>query len=357
VFLFLTERIVMNKVAHPEYLHVSGDTALTIIDDYRQEVDDRTSINLLSDEFPYYAEKLGLTGVKLMDLTDNKAGAFKWRGAMVSTHAHANEGVAHLVAPSAGNAARGGVFAALAHGTRLTVAVPRNAPQPKREGIRMLTDSNLVEVKVVGNNFDETYAWAKESPYTMLAPYDCPAVMRGQGTVLDDLLRLNPGTTDVVTPVGGGGLAAGMVLRSQELGREDIMFHLAEAPGNHSASRSLRLGRLAATTSPNQRFGGSAVRRIGELPYEVLSQAVNVRTLSVSEEDVDQLSELYLDGRRELLRDDTPNFEPTTLVAVAAMKQLFGETSETVVLGTGRNDTVFPAYVTQPYKTNIFGGW
>ena len=347
----------MKQVRHPEYLHVSGDTALAIIDDYRREVDDRTSVDLLSDEFPYYAEAMGLAGVKLMNLTDNMAGAFKWRGAMVSTHVHASEGVQHLVAPSAGNAARGGVFSALAHDTRLTVAVPRNAPRPKREGIRALTDSRLVGVKVVGNNFDETYAWAKESPYTMLAPYDCPAVMRGQGTVLDDLLRLNPDTTDVVTPIGGGGLAAGMVLRSQELGREDITFHLAEAPGNHSASTSFRLGRLAATVTPNQRFGGSAVKTIGDLPYRVLSQASNVRTLAVSEHDVDELSELYLDGRRELLREDTPNFEPTTLVAVAAMKQLFGDTSQTVVLGTGRNDSVFPAYAAQSNRANIFGGW
>jgi hypothetical protein len=120
------------------------------------------------------------------------------------------------------------------------------------------------------------------------------------------------------------------------------MFHLAEAPGNNSASQSLKSKKIRSAKKPNQRFGGSAVKRTGQFPFKELSRARNINFVQVSEDDVNFLSELYLDGRRELLLQNTPNFEPTSLVAIAAMMHLVGKTGETVVLGTGKNDTIYP---------------
>ncbi|MBC7764245.1 pyridoxal-phosphate dependent enzyme [Microbacteriaceae bacterium] len=320
-----------------------GDEALSIIDAFRSTMDDRTVVEELDREFPYFAQYLELQGICLANLADNISGTFKWRGALVGALNLQETGATHLVAPSAGNHARGAVLAAKALGMKITVAVPSSAPHAKKEGIRELWNSSQLQIAVAGDTFDASLAWAKSQDGELLHPYDDTYVMSGQGTVLDDILRLKPNTTDIVAPVGGGGLSAGMVRRSQELGREDIIFHLAEAPGSNSTSQSLRLGRLATADMPNQRFGGSAVKQVGNLPFEVLSQSHNVNMVEVSEHDINLLSELYLDGRRDLLRQNTPNFEPTSLVAVAAMKQLIGKTGETVVLGTGRNDTVFPA--------------
>lgn len=334
-----------------------GDEALSIIDAYRSTMDDRTVVEELDYEFPYFAQHLGLHGVYLANLADNLSGAFKWRGALVGALNLQEMGASHLVAPSAGNHARGAVLAAKALDMRITVAVPSSAPHAKKEGIRELWDSHQLRIAVAGDTFDASLLWAEAQDGELLHPYDDRYVMSGQGTVLDDILRLKPDTTDIVSPIGGGGLPAGMVRRSQELGREDITFHLTEAPGNNSASQSLRLGRLVATDMPNQRFGGSAVKQVGDLPFDVLSSASNVNMVQVSEDDISFLSELYLDGRRELLRENTPNFEPTSLVAVAAMKQLYGKTGETVVLGTGQNDSVFPSNVVPFDRNNMFRGW
>jgi threonine dehydratase len=319
-----------------------GDEALAIIDAYRRIVEDNTRVETLDAEFPYYVHDLGLSGVKLADLGDNTSGAFKWRGAFLGASRLKEQGADQLIAPSAGNHARGAVLAAKALDMYVTVAVPSSAPPAKRERIRDLWDSHKLRVVTAGATFDESLAWALEQPGALLHPYDNADVIAGQGTVVDDILNQAPDAKHFVVPVGGGGLAAGVLGRLDELGRNDITVHIAEAAGSNSLSKSLRNYEVTAADAPNKRYGGSAVQKIGALGFDAFIRYANVSVISVPEHDVNELSELYIDGRRELLRETTPNFEPTSLVAVAAVKQLGHLNQEVVVLGTGHNDHIFP---------------
>jgi threonine dehydratase len=321
---------------------ISKDT-FSIIDAYRTDFDDHTRVDELEREFPYYTKRLGCDGVLLADLSDNTSGAFKWRGALLGTLALEEQGATHIVAPSAGNHARGAVMAAKTLGLDVTVAVPSSAPTRKKEGIRELWPSHRVRVEVAGRTFDESLAWALGQHASLLHPYDDPHVVRGQGTVVDDVLNIAPETRHLVVPVGGGGLATGILNRLSELGRSDIVVHLAEAPGNDSTTKSLAARRRQNAERPNPRFGGSAVKQIGNLAYHAFTHHKNVHVVRVPETDVDELSDLYLHGRSDLLREDTPTFEPTSLVAVAALKQLTSLQGQVTVLGTGRNDSVYPA--------------
>lgn len=330
-----------------------GDEALAIIDHYRTVVDDRTRAETLDKEFPYYAQQLGLYGVTLVDLGDNTSGAFKWRGAMVGAAELKEQGVESMIAPSAGNHARGAVLAAKALDMYVAVAVPSTAPPAKREKIRELWDSHKLSVVTAGNTFDQSLEWAQQQDAALLHPYDNPAVVAGQGTVADDTLRLAPETKHLVVPVGGGGLAAGVLRRLNELERDDIMVHLAEAEGSNSLSNSLAAFELTNADAPNSRFGGSAVKRIGTLAFDTFTSQLNVSVVRVPESDVDELSELYVQGRNDLLRTTTPNFEPTSLVAVAALKQLRELNGPVTVLGTGHNDTVYPRAAARSYRLPV----
>lgn len=327
-----------------------GDEALAIIDGYRHIVEDKTRVEALEAEFPYYVHDLGLTGVKLADLGDNASGAFKWRGAFVGAMRLKKQGAERLIAPSAGNHARGAVLAARALDMYVTVAVPSSAPPAKRERIKDLWDSHKLQVVTAGATFDESLAWALEQPGTLLHPYDDANVIAGQGTVVDDVLRQAPEAKHLVVPVGGGGLAAGVLGRLDELGREDITVHLAEVEGSNSLTKSLRNYEVTDADAPNKRFGGSAVRKIGALGFDAFTRYANMSVVSVTEHDIDELSELYIDGRRELLRVTTPNYEPTSLVAIAALKQLRHLKQEVVVLGTGHNDSIFPMSESRSYR-------
>jgi threonine dehydratase len=149
-----------------------------------------------------------------------------------------------------------------------------------------------------------------------------------------------------VTPVGGGGLAAGILLRLRDLGRTDIIVHGAEAEGSNSATRSLARHERTRAERPNMRYGGSAVQTIGKLAFETFQNSSQFHLVKVPDYDVDELSDLYLQGQYDLLRTNTSNFEPTSLVAVAALKQLRDLRGTVTVLGTGQNDSVYPKYST-----------
>ncbi len=329
---------------------LTGDEALAIIDVYRGRVEDHTIVESLDHEFPYVAYELGLTATTLVTACDNLSGAFKWRGALVGATMLAEHGARHLVAPSAGNHARGSVLASKLLGLPITVAVPTTAPEKKRQGIRELwNDSRQLTIREVGTTFNESLDWALRQDLSVLHPFDSREVIAGQGTVVDDILREQPEVQTIVLPVGGGGLLAGVLGRLYELEREDIEVVAAEATGSDSLSRSLTRGELTDAEAPNSRYGGSAVRRIGEIAFEYCQEAPNLTVVNVPEGDVDFISNLYESGRRELLRMDTPNIEPTTLVAVAALSQLSTE-RRTVVVATGQNDSIYPVPATRRYR-------
>jgi len=333
----------------PRLAQTPGEAARDIIDMYRGDVEDYFRVEELEREFPGFARSLGSDALFLANAADNLAGAFKWRGAFSGAHALKEAGTTGLITPSAGNALRGGALAAKAAGMDYHGVVPTTAPLQKREGAKALYDSPRFQLHVTGNSFDEALEWALAHPELgeLLHPFDDPNVVAGQGTLADDILEstVGPDIRHIVVPTGGSGLVAGVLRRLQERGRADILVHAAEATGSNSLSLSLRAGRAVDAESPNRRYGGSAVRRIGDYTLSVCRDADNLRTLTVGEDQVDALTESYEQDRNDLWRNNTPNFEPTTLVAVAALQQIShqypGEPA--VVIGTGYNDSLWPA--------------
>lgn len=324
-----------------KYPLMHGDDALALIDAYRSEIHDFTTVEELDREFPYYTGELGLTGVHLAHLEDNDAGTFKWRGALVGAVHLKREGAEKLLVPSAGNHARGAVWAARQLAMPITTVVPQSAPEKKRTKLRELWDSHLLNVRVVGENFDQALDWAlHDDSGILLHPYG-REVIPGQGTAVDDVLRLKPDTETLVLPVGGGGLVAGVLRRLAELDRLDIRVIGAEAEGSNSMSRSIGLRAVASAELPNQRYGGTAVNRVSQDALDICLASPNLTLTTVPEYDIDELTDWYESGRQELIRHMTPHLEPTSLLAVAALKQNL-HSGETVVLGTGQNDVLRP---------------
>lgn len=317
----------------------TGNEALRIINSYRERVEDRSRIETLGQEFPSYAQHLGGNAIWLFRADLNETGAFKWRGAIVGALQLAEQGVQHIIVPSAGNHARGAVWAARELGLSVTAVVPTTAPAQKSEKLRELWDDPRLTIKVIGESFDESLAWAlTQTNGKILHPFG-ELVIPGQGTVVDDVLARFPDVENIVTAVGGGGLAAGMLRRLEELGRTDIQIIGAEAEGSNSARKSLAAGDLQLADAPNLRYGGSAVRTMGHQALDIFARSHNFQILPVPERDVDELIELYTQDREQAQREAWPNLEPTSLVAVAAMRQQI-QNRPTVVIATGHNDVL-----------------
>ncbi|MBI4543997.1 MAG: pyridoxal-phosphate dependent enzyme [Gemmatimonadetes bacterium] len=115
-----------------------------------------------------------------------------------------------LVAASAGNHGQGVALAARQLGARATIFVPESAPHTKQERIRAFGG----ELRTVAGTFDDAEAAATEFAAATGARFipasSDPAVVAGQGTIGLEILEDLPAVQEVIVPVGGGGLIAGI---------------------------------------------------------------------------------------------------------------------------------------------------
>jgi len=137
--------------------------------------------------------------------------SFKVRGALNAVAAmDAASRERGLVTASAGNHGQAIALAARAFGASARIFVPRDAPEPKRARIRSLG----AELDEAARDYDEAEdaarLFAERTDRTFVHGFSDPAVVAGQGTIGLEVAEALPDVREVVVPVGGGGLAAGV---------------------------------------------------------------------------------------------------------------------------------------------------
>ncbi|HEX6693671.1 MAG TPA: pyridoxal-phosphate dependent enzyme [Longimicrobiales bacterium] len=144
--------------------------------------------------------------------------SFKQRGAANAIALlDAGQRARGVVTASAGNHGLAVAYAAARSGVTAKVYVPAGAPSVKKERIRALG----AELDETSANYDAAEAaaasWAAANGAHFLHAFSDPAVVAGQGTVGLEILEDLPEVANVIVPVGGGGLAAGvgLVLRGR----------------------------------------------------------------------------------------------------------------------------------------------
>ena len=122
-----------------------------------------------------------------------------------------------VLAVSAGNHAQGVAWHASRLGIPATIVMPGFTPAVKIERTRAFG----AEVVLHGERFDEAWvhgqALAAERGLTAIDPFDDDDVIAGQGTVGIEMLRAHPDLQELVVPVGGGGLLAGIATAVKHL--------------------------------------------------------------------------------------------------------------------------------------------
>jgi threonine dehydratase len=146
--------------------------------------------------------------------SEQPIGSFKLRGAYNRiAQLSADELARGVITYSSGNHAQGVAYAARVLGTKAVIVMPNNAPVVKQEATKALG----AEIVLVGPASSERKAKAEELAaefgYTIVPPYDDPAIIAGQGTcgleILEQLGELAGGVV-VLSPVSGGGLLSGI---------------------------------------------------------------------------------------------------------------------------------------------------
>ena len=258
-------------------------------------------------------------------------GAFKLRGAYnklrTLTEEERERGV---IACSAGNHAQGIALSATRLGMKSVICMPAGAPISKVEATR----NYGAEVVLVPGVYDDAAAEAKrlcaEKGYTFAHPFNDPYVMAGQGTIGLEILEQLPEVEQIIVPIGGGGLIAGVACAVKHL-KPSCKIIGVQAEGAASMWVSHNSGKVTELSSVSTIADGIAVKVPGDLTFELCEKYVDeIVTVRDSEIAAAILA---------LLEDQKIVSEGAGATTVAAV--LFGKVStadkKTVCLVSGGN--------------------
>jgi threonine dehydratase len=263
-------------------------------------------------------------------------GSFKFRGAF-NKISQLDEDARRrgVVAYSSGNHAQGVAAAAHLLGARAVIVMPEDAPAVKLENTRAW-GAEVVTYPRHGRDREAIAAEiAQDRGLTIVAPYDDPDVIAGQGTVGLEIARqaaaLGAAPDRVVVCCGGGGLTAGTAL-ALKAKLPGATVHTSEPEGWDDTRRSLEAGtRLAVETPLPSVCDALLARTPGELTFAINRDLV-ASGYAVCEQEVGEAMALAHRYLKIVL-------EPGGAAALAAVTSgkaaLDGQT--VVVVGSGGN--------------------
>jgi threonine dehydratase len=239
-----------------------------------------------------------------------RGGAFKIRGATSKmrslTPEERRRGVAAF---SSGNHAQAVAIAAGELGIDAKIVMPIDAPRAKVEATRAYGATIVTYDRQRDDREELGRRLAEEEGRVLVAPYDDPLVMAGQGTAALELLEDVPDLDAVVAPVGGGGLLAGTATAAMGGARPVPAFGAEPAQADDTA-RSLEAGERIRIPPPDTIADGGRAEIPGALTFPIL-QVRAAGVVLVPEEAILRAVVLLLTRAKILV-------EPTGALAAAA---------------------------------------
>ena len=181
-----------------------------------------------------------------------------------------------VVCASAGNHAQGVAYACRVMGIKGTIFMPTTTPNQKVKQVKMF-GKDKVEVQLVGDTFDDAFAaslkFCEDQNATFVHPFDDLKVMEGQGTVGLEIFKDSDVKIDYLLLAigGGGGLVSGVSTLFKQLSPHTKIIGV-EPLGAPAMKTSLDKGELVTLNEIDKFVDGAAVKRVGELTFEICKQ-------------------------------------------------------------------------------------
>ncbi len=177
-----------------------------------------------------------------------------------------------VVCASAGNHAQGVAYACKHLGIKGTIFMPAVTPKQKVEQTKMFGE-NWVTIILEGDTFDDSFNAAKTfcdtNNKTFVHPFDDPKIIEGQGTVGLEILEQTKSPIDYIfVPIGGGGLASGILGVIKSLSPNTKIIGV-EPEGAPSMKTSITNGENTTLQTIDKFIDGAAVKRVGDLTFNV----------------------------------------------------------------------------------------
>ena len=211
-------------------------------------------------------------------------GSFKLRGSGYKISQLSDEEKAKgVIACSAGNHAQGVALAATKCGISSLICLPDTAPISKVEA----TKNYGAQVCLVEGCYDDAYNKAlelkEERGYTFVHPFDDENVIAGQGTIGLEIVNSLDDLDAVIVPIGGGGLISGVAYAIKSI-RPSIKVYGVQAAGAPSMYNSVNSGHIEALDSVSTIADGIAVKKPGEITFDMVSRYVDDIALVTEDE-------------------------------------------------------------------------
>lgn len=243
-----------------------------------------------------------------------RTGSYKIRGAYNRlSQLTAQERARGVVAASAGNHAQGVALAARELGIHATIFMPIGVALPKLQATRGYGAEVVLHGHVVDETLHAAAEYAERTGAVIIPPFDHPDVVAGQGGLALEILEQVPEVENVIVPIGGGGLCAGVASAfaqlEPEIGRRVRVIGVQSANAA-SYPPSLDAGEPVKITTLPTIADGIAVGRPGELNFAIIREAVD-RVVTVEDDDTARALVLLLERAKMVV-------EPAGAVGVAA---------------------------------------
>ncbi|MCH9041491.1 MAG: threonine ammonia-lyase [Nitrosopumilus sp.] len=204
-----------------------------------------------------------------------RTGSFKIRGAYFKIKSLSDEEKKHgVVAASAGNHAQGMAFASSLEKISCTIVMPKNASPAKVAATRGYGANVILE----GTNYEESSAKAKEiakeTGATMIHAFDDPQIIAAHGVIGLEILDDLPDVDEIYLPIGGGGLAAGILIAIKER-NPNVKVIGVQSKSFPSMYESLKNGSLTESGGERTIADGISVKTPGQLTFDIISKLID----------------------------------------------------------------------------------
>lgn len=290
----------------------------------------------------------GRLGVRLTIASETfqHTGSFKFRAAYNVASSVPQK---LLITASSGNFGQALAYACSLVRKSCIVVMPANSAKVKVDAVREFGGQvEIVDVRVKSRQ-DRVAELAGEHPDAYVASsHDDPLVIQGNSSLGHEIAALWPAPEIVVAPIGGGGLAAGIIL-GLEQSPTKIRVIAAEPLAGNDAARSLQAGEIISNPAePDTIADGARNIRLGKHNWEILKRGLTA-VVEVPEETI-------LHATRLLFDLANLKAEPTGALSIAALMMrpdLFQARSVCCVVSGGNVDPALYASILNSQKIGV----
>jgi threonine dehydratase len=259
-----------------------------------------------------------------------KTGSFKMRGASNAIFSlKPEERLNGFATHSSGNHAQAVAYACKTAGVSAYIVMPRNAPKVKIDAVKNY-GGNIVFCEP--NETARQEACAKiiqETNAVFIPPFDDLAIIAGQASCAKELIETHADLDYLLTPVGGGGLAAGTALSIKYFSPKTEII-LGEPESVNDTYLSLKAGKIIPVSQTHTMADGLKTT-VGKLNFEIIQNHVK-EVITVSEDEISSAMRMIWERMKIVI-------EPSCAVPFAALlgRKAFFKNKKVGIILTGGN--------------------